>query len=100
LGVKEGALVKKQRLRKKTKRLESYGLRFAALGEAHPRAKLTDAEVDQMRALYEEGLYGYRTLAKTFKCSRNTVKCIVKYRRRNTTPMGYRTVCMVPPRRK
>ena len=61
------------------------------VGEDHQRAKLTDADVELMRRLYEEGVFGYRALARAFGCSRNTVKCIVKYRRRNATPMAYKS---------
>ena len=61
------------------------------VGESHQRAKLTDEQVERMRALYEEGVLGYRTLAKAFGCSRNTVKCIVKYRRRNATAMAFKS---------
>lgn len=60
------------------------------VGEHHQRAKLSDADVELMRGLYEEGIVGYRTLAKAFRCSRNTVKCIVKCRRRNATPMAFK----------
>lgn len=64
------------------------------VGENHQRANLTDEEVEMMRDLYEEGVLGYRALARAFRCSRNTVKCIVKYRRRNATAMGQKTVCI------
>lgn len=53
------------------------------VGEHHPNAKLTDAQVDEMRDLNEEGI-GYRQLAKRFNTSLNTVKDICTYRRRNT----------------
>lgn len=62
------------------------------VGEDHQRAKLSDADVELMRRLYEEGVFGYRSLAKAFCCSRNTVKCIVKYRRRNAIAMSAKSL--------
>lgn len=64
------------------------------VGESHPRARLTDDEVKLIRDLYDEGLVGYRTLARTFGVSRNTIKCIVKFRRRNATATNFKPVCM------
>lgn len=60
------------------------------IGQAHHRSILSDEQVDLMRDLYEEGLVGYRTLAKMFGTNRNTVKDIVKYRRRVGTIDRYR----------
>ena len=36
------------------------------IGESHPRARLTDREIDLIRELCEEGL-SYRQIAKTFE---------------------------------
>lgn len=55
------------------------------MGESHPHAKLTDAQVEQMRDMNEEGI-GYRKLAKLFNVSRPTVQSICNYRRRSATP--------------
>lgn len=53
-----------------------------AAGETHPRAALSDHEVDLIRELHEEGLYSYQTLARMFEVSRYTIRDIVKGRRR------------------
>lgn len=62
------------------------------LGEAHHRAKLTDEDVEVIRDIYDEGMVGYATLAKVFEVSKGTIYDIVNFRRRVTTPAGYRTV--------
>lgn len=59
------------------------------IGEDHPRAKLTNDEVEQIRDEYEDGLaglgprIGYRLLAKKFKVSKRTIRNIVHYEKRN-----------------
>ena len=52
------------------------------VGESHPKAKLSDAQVEQIRSLYEEGFVSYRTLAKWFGVPRTTVSSICNYTRR------------------
>ena len=69
----------------------AVGERGIPLGENHPGAKLTDRQVEHMRDLYEEGLVGYKTLARWFKCSRDTARGICMFRRRATTPVGWKT---------
>jgi hypothetical protein len=51
-------------------------------GPAHPRAKLTTAQVDEMRDIYESGGVGYGYLAEIFGCGISTARDIVKYRTR------------------
>jgi len=59
------------------------------IGEDHPRAKLSDAEVEAIRDEYEAGLdgsgpkIGYRRLAKKWGVTPSTVRNIVTYRKRN-----------------
>lgn len=59
------------------------------IGEDHPRAKITDAQVESMRDEYEAGLegtgprIGYRLLAKKYEVSKRTVRDIVHYLKRN-----------------
>lgn len=54
-------------------------------GESHPHAKLSDAQVDQMRDLHEgEEQLSYRQLAKRFGVPLPTVRSICSYRRRST----------------
>lgn len=62
------------------------------LGEAHHRAKLSDADVELIRDIYEEGMESYSTLGHVFGVSKELIRDIVKYRRRATTPSDYRTV--------
>ena len=52
------------------------------VGESHPKAKLSDAQVEQIRSLYEEGFVSYRTLAKWFGVPRTTIAGICSYTRR------------------
>ena len=51
------------------------------VGESHPKAELTDHEVELMREIHEEG-YGYRRLAKMFEVGKTTVRQIVRYETR------------------
>ena len=52
------------------------------IGESHPKARLTDAQVEQIRTLYEEGFVGYRALAKWYGVPRTTIAGICSYTRR------------------
>lgn len=45
------------------------------VGESHPQAKLTDADVDRMLAMREQGL-GWGTLAKMFDISKTQARRI------------------------
>lgn len=47
-------------------------------GENHPKAKLTDHEVELMRQLHEENV-GYKKLAKIFEVPIGTCRNICKY---------------------
>lgn len=51
------------------------------VGEDHQHARLTDAEVELIRSLHEEGM-SYGTLAEKFGIGKTTVADICKYRRR------------------
>lgn len=51
-------------------------------GESHQKAKLTDAEVLEMRRMNEEDGIGYRNLSKLFGCGQSTARDIVTYRTR------------------
>jgi hypothetical protein len=48
----------------------------------HPRAKLTDAEVEEIREMWSDGLWTYSTLARVWDVSRYTIRDIVTGRRR------------------
>ena len=51
-------------------------------GEQHPKAVLTDHDVDLIREVYESGDAGYMALAKKFDVAKSTIRNIVKCRRR------------------
>lgn len=58
-------------------------------GEAHPKAMLSDHEIELMRQLHEEYAVGdprhlgYRRLAKKFNVAKTTVRAICNYKVRN-----------------
>jgi len=45
------------------------------VGESHPQAKLTDADVDRLLAMRDQGI-GWGTLAKMFDMSKSQVRRI------------------------
>lgn len=59
------------------------------IGEDHPRAKLTDAQVEAMRDDFEAypvgdpRHLGYRALAKKYGCSKRTARDICNFVKRN-----------------
>ncbi len=63
------------------------------LGEAHHLAKLTDVQVEEIRALYEMPgkVWGYRKLAKRFGVSKTCIKNIVTFAKRSSTPAAYKS---------
>ncbi len=71
----------------------------ARVGETHPRAKLSDADVDLIRDLHEAGL-SYRQIVLKFdedhlKVSKSTVRDIVKCRRRWGLVVAWKRVAKV-----
>lgn len=50
--------------------------------DPHPRAKLTDAEVEEIREMWSDGMWTYSTLAEVWEVSRYTIRDIVTWRRR------------------
>lgn len=60
----------------------SRGLRGRRAGESHPRARLTDHEIELMRTMHEELGMGYRRLARIFECGRSYVQKVCRYTRR------------------
>lgn len=59
------------------------------IGEDHPHAKLTEADVEAMLALRAQG-WGWRRLAAAFEVHRQTVKRICLGLKRGQTVAGYR----------
>lgn len=55
-------------------------------GAAHPKAKLTDQEIDRMREMSEAG-WSYNQLATAFEISKGGVAKIVKCVRRSGVPV-------------
>lgn len=68
-------------------KVNERGLR---VGESHPRAVLTDHEVDLMLELREEG-YSYSWLARTFEVHKQTVAKICQGVRRGQLGFVRRT---------
>jgi len=62
--------------------VDENGLR---IGETHPNAKLTDAQVDEMRDLRERDGWTYDQLAERFGVPYITVQKICTYERRAST---------------
>ena len=65
--------------------------RGLVIGEDHPSAKLTDADVDEVLALHELGL-GYGRIAKKFDVTKGCVQKILTGRRRCQIPARFRAV--------
>lgn len=73
-------------------RIGVAGPRNTPIGEHHPKAKLSDEEVELIRAIHEEGFLGYKAIARAFGVSKGFVRNVVKFRRRACTPDDYKTV--------
>lgn len=71
---------------KKVIGVNDKGLR---VGQYHQRAKLSDAAVEQIRRLREDGL-SYRVIAEKFEISKMMVCYICTYRRRVSTVAVFR----------
>ena len=61
------------------------------VGESHPKARLTDHEVDLLFALYEQGLTIVE-IATKFEMPKSTVNDILKGRRRTEHAVRGKTV--------
>lgn len=61
------------------------------IGEDHPNAKLTDAEVERIRSLHEDGM-SYEALAEKFEVSKWAIGRICRYERRAQTPSSHKKV--------
>ena len=68
--------------------LNERGLR---IGQDHQRAVLTDAEVELIRSLREDGLR-YPAIARIFEVSVYTIGRICRFERRAQTPARWMTV--------
>lgn len=69
-------------------------------GQHHPRAKLTDAQVDQIRDWHDTGMLGYRVIVRWclqrfgVVIPRDTIRDIIKCRSRYALTMKFKTVCI------
>lgn len=72
----------------KTVAVNDAGLR---IGEDHPNAKLTDAEVETIRQLHEAGM-SYECIADKFEVSKWAIGRICRYERRAQTPANFKNV--------
>lgn len=67
------------------KRLVAINDKGNRVGETHPRAVLTDAEVDLVFGLIEDGL-SYSVIAEKFEVSKSCIGHLASGRRRCQTP--------------
>lgn len=62
------------------------------IGEEHPNAKLTDAEVERIRDLHEFDGMTYKALAEKFEVSKWCIGRICRYERRAQRPTNWKTI--------
>lgn len=74
--------------------VDELGLR---IGETHPNAKLTDAEVDQIRDLREIARWGYSDLAAAYGVPKSTIHMICTYKRRASTIARWKVLLLLTP---
>lgn len=74
-----------------SKRMVGVNERGLRVGQDHQRAKLSDAAVELIRALAEEGM-PHRQIAAKFEVSVRTIDYICSYGRRAQTAVRYRAV--------
>lgn len=75
---------------KRTVKVNENGRR---IGEDHPRAKMTDAEVDLLLELRDDG-WSYGSLARKFEVSKSQVRNIVQGRQRVQVVVRHKVVYM------
>ncbi|WP_205203172.1 hypothetical protein [Azonexus hydrophilus] len=73
----------------RTVAINDAGLR---IGEEHPNAKLTDAEVERIRDLHEFDGMTYKALAEKFEVSKWCIGRICRYERRAQRPTNWKTI--------
>ena len=71
-------------------KLVAFGANGRRVGDSHPKAVLTNHEVDLLLELRNEG-YSLSWLAEKFEVAKTTVHSIVSGRTRATLPATYRT---------
>lgn len=73
------------------RRIVAVNVAGLRIGEDHPNAKLTDAEVELIRQMHEAGM-GYEELADKFEVSKWAIGRICRYERRAQTPCNFKPV--------
>lgn len=61
------------------------------IGEDHPRAVLSDHDIELLWSLRALG-WGYKRIARKLECSRGTVRHIIKGRQRCQSVAGHKAV--------
>lgn len=61
------------------------------VGDSHHNAKLTDTDVELLRAMHGDG-WGYRRLAAKFEVSKSLVRDIIKGKRRDQVATDWKKV--------
>lgn len=86
-------MVKKRNQHKTTPkdRLVAVNSDGRRIGEDHPRAVLSDHEVELLWSLRALG-WGYKRIARKLECPRGTVRHIIKGRQRCQSIAGHKTV--------
>jgi hypothetical protein len=74
--------------------VDENGLR---IGESHPNAKLTDAQVDEIRDLHEEHGLSYNAIAEKFNIPKVTAQRICNYSRRASTIARWKVLLLHTP---
>jgi DNA invertase Pin-like site-specific DNA recombinase len=69
--------------------VNEYGRR---IGSSHPRSKLTEDQVDEIRDRHEDSGESAASLARAFGVSRRTIRDILNYTRRAQTIAGWKKV--------
>lgn len=67
------------------------------IGETHPNAKLTDAEVEQIRDLHELAKWTYDQLATAYGAPKITIAKICTYQRRANTIARWKVLLLHTP---
>lgn len=66
------------------------------IGQDHQGAKLTDAEIEQIRDLHEIAGWGYRAIARAYGVHKDVVGKICRYERRAQTVFDWKKVVVIP----
>jgi DNA invertase Pin-like site-specific DNA recombinase len=77
-----------KRMKRISVAVNDLGLR---VGEDHPNAKLSDAEVEMVRKLHEMGM-SYALIAEKFESSIHTIGKICRYQRRAQWAVRKKTI--------